>query len=76
MCLRKRVNGKVNDGEVLINGSTMGVEFAGFGEARFFQFSSFVFDNIRKSMENRLIFRISALYKIKSFPKRGVVVIS
>ena len=37
VCLRKRVNGKVNDGEVLINGSTMGVEFAGFGEARFFQ---------------------------------------
>lgn len=31
--LRKRVNGEVNDGEVLINGSTMGVEFAGFGEA-------------------------------------------
>lgn len=32
-CLRKRVNGEVNDGEVLINGWTMGVEFAGFGEA-------------------------------------------
>ena len=33
LCLRKRVNGEVNDGEVLINGSTMGVEFASFGEA-------------------------------------------
>lgn len=32
--LRKRVNGEVNDGEVLINGSTMGVECAWrFGEA-------------------------------------------
>lgn len=68
VCLRKRVNGKVNDGEVLINGSTMGVEFAGFGEARFFQFPPFFLCAIIP--ENRWKIAIFCAF-INSFPKRG-----